>query len=101
MWRWHLVEGIDLWASVNSFTAQHVPQVDQPVAGRRCISQDGIAVLCHEAVLATGTDSVNGFLCCTTAENVVQVNGYTGQVISSITCWKQPGAELIPKGSMF
>jgi len=28
MRRWHLVEGIDLWASVDSFAGQHVPQVN-------------------------------------------------------------------------
>jgi len=33
-----------------------------PVAGRSCISQDGIAVLCHEAFLVTGADSVNVLL---------------------------------------
>jgi len=28
MRRWHLVEGIDLWTSVNSFAGQHVTQVN-------------------------------------------------------------------------
>jgi len=58
MQRWHLVEGIDLWTSVNSFAGQHVPQVNHLWLGEDTL-QVGIAVRCHKAFLVDGTDSVN------------------------------------------
>jgi len=57
MRHWHLVEGIDLWTSVNSFVGQHVPQVNHLWLGEGAFLKTASQSF---AVLVTGADSVNG-----------------------------------------
>jgi len=54
MRRWHLVEGIDLWTSVNSFAGQHVPQVNHLWLGEGAFLKSA-----SQSFVVDGVDSVD------------------------------------------